>query len=99
MPAYILRPGKTPGVALYTRSEDELLCRAEMLLLLERAEKEHSRDQQIPAYYDVDPSFSIAEFKRGYRGRAGEYKHLMGLRSRILAEGWPFPELPSPTTQ
>jgi hypothetical protein len=49
----------------------------------------------IAGYYDVDLSFSIAEFKRGYRGRAGQYKRLMALRSKILAEGWPFPELAS----
>jgi hypothetical protein len=86
-------------MVLLTRCEDELLCRAELLLLLETAEKDHSKDQQILANYDIDPRFSIAEFKRGYRGRAGEYKRLMALRAKILEEGWPFPELPCATDQ
>lgn len=29
MSAYLLRPGKTPGIALYTRCQDELLCQSE----------------------------------------------------------------------
>ena len=31
MPAYVLREGEGKAVVLYTRSEDELLCRAELL--------------------------------------------------------------------
>jgi hypothetical protein len=40
MPAYILWSGKHPGMALYTRCEDELLCRAELLLLLETTKQD-----------------------------------------------------------
>ena len=95
MPAYLLRPGTTPGVALYTCCEDELLCRAELLALLEKASLNSSQDQQVSGYYDVDPAYTIARFKRGYRGRAAGYQRLMALRARIIAEGWPFPELHS----
>ena len=94
MPAYLLRPGTTPGVALYTRCEDELLCRAELLVLLEKTNRNSPQDQQVRGYYDVDPTYTIARFKRGYRGRAGDYQKMMALRSRIIAEGWPFPEMP-----
>ena len=96
MPAYLLRPGTTPGVALYTRCEDELLCRAELLALLEQASRNSTNDRQVLGYYDVDPTYTIARFKRGYRGRARDYQRLMALRSRIISEGWPFPELPRP---
>ena len=94
MPAYLLRPGRTPGVALYACCEDELLCRAELLALLEKTNRNSTLDQQVRGYYDVDPSYTIARFKRGYRGRAGDYQRLMAMRSRIIAEGWPYPELP-----
>ncbi|HLF05521.1 MAG TPA: hypothetical protein VI855_09930 [Dehalococcoidia bacterium] len=94
MPAYLLRPGTTPGIALYTRCEDELLCRAELLSLLEKTSRDAPQDQQVSGYYDVDATYTIARFKRGYRGRARDYQRLMAMRSRVIAEGWPFPELP-----
>jgi len=96
VPNYLLRPGTTPGVALYTCCEDELLCRAELLVLLEKTNRNSRQGQQVRGYYDVDPTYTIARFKRGYRGRAGDYQRLMAMRSRIIAEGWPFPELPRP---
>ena len=96
MPNYLLRPGTTPGVALYTCCEDELLCRAELLVLLEKTNRNSPQGQQVRGYYAVDPTYTIARFKRGYRGRAGDYQRLMAMRSRIIAEGWPFPELPRP---
>ena len=83
----MLRPEKKPGIALYTRCEDELLCGAELLVLLERVKQDRPEEQMISGYYDVDPTFPIAEFKRGYRGRAGDLKWLMARRSGILAEG------------
>lgn len=92
MPAYIMRPGERPGVALYTRCEDELLCRAELLLLLERAKQDYAENKIIYGYYDVDPTFTIAQFKRSYQGRAADYKRLMAMREKLLQEGWPFPQ-------
>jgi hypothetical protein len=65
-----------------------------LLALLEKASRNSPQDQQVSGYYDVDPTYTIARFKRGYRGRAGDYQRLMALRSRIIAEGWPFAELP-----
>ena len=96
MPNYLLRPGTTPGVALYTCCEDELLCRAELLALLEKTNRNSPQDQQVSGYYDVDPTYTIARFKRGYQGRAGDYQRLMAMRSRIIAQGWQFPDLPRP---
>ena len=40
MPAHVLRPGKKPGVALYTCCEDQPLCRAALWLLMVRAEQD-----------------------------------------------------------
>ena len=64
-----------------------------MLVLLEKTNRNSPQDQQVRGYYDVDPTYTIARFKRGYRGRAGDYQRLMAMRSRIIAEGWPYPEL------
>jgi hypothetical protein len=66
MPAHILRPGKPSRIVLYTRCEDELLCRAELLLLLEATKNSQPVDQMIVGYYDVDRTFTNPEFKRGY---------------------------------
>lgn len=91
MPSYILREGVTPGVAIYTRCEDELLCRAELLLTLDSLGG-GSVEQKVFGFYDVDPTFTIAEFKRAYKGRTADYKVLMAARSRIIKDGWPYPE-------
>jgi len=71
-----------------------LLCRAELLVLLEKTNRNSPQDQQVSGYYDVDPTYTIARFKWGYRGRAGDHQRLMAMRGRIIAEGWPYPELP-----
>ena len=47
MAAYILRPGKKPGIALCTWCGDEVLCRAELLLLMDRAKQDRPDDQMI----------------------------------------------------
>jgi len=38
VPAYLLREGEGKAVAIYSRCEDELLCRAELLVMLAVAE-------------------------------------------------------------
>jgi hypothetical protein len=47
VPNYLLRPGTTPGVALYTCCEDELPCRAELLALLEKTKRNSPQGQQV----------------------------------------------------
>ena len=97
VPPQLLRPGTKPNIALYTRCEEELLWREELLTLMERVEKDRPEDKEIAGHYDADPTFAIAEFNRGYRGREGDYNRLMAMQFRILAQDWPFLELPRPS--
>lgn len=90
MSPYLMADGKMPGVALYTRCEDELLAKAELLLLTQAAKKQRP-GKAIFGYLDVDPSFTITEFKRGYSPR--EMRKLMGYRAWILKNGWRYQEV------
>ena len=89
MPAYVLREREGKAVALYTRCEDELLCRAELLILVEKIPPDRD-GQPVVGSYDVDPSFTISEFKRSYRDDPSDYRKLMATRAKIIQEGWPF---------
>ena len=90
---YLLREGKGKGIAIYTRCEDVLMAKAELLLVKERIEKDSQYDgKPLYGYLDVDPSLSISEFKRGYRGDSAGYRRLMELRQLILTDGWNYPE-------
>ena len=61
---YILKEGGKPGVAIYSRCEDPLFARAELLLTMEATPK----DKACFGFYDVDPTFSIEEFLKAYVG-------------------------------
>jgi hypothetical protein len=87
VPAYLLRPGTTPGIALYTRCEDDLLCRAELLTLLEKTSQSSSQDQQVSGYYDMDPAYSIARFKAGLPGQGRRLPEADGPGARIIFQG------------
>lgn len=92
--AYLLREGKGKGIALYTRCEDVLLAKAELLLLKERIERDTRYDgKPIYGVLDVDPSLSISEFKKSYRGDSAGYRRLMELRQLILTNGWSYLEV------
>ena len=92
--AYLLREGKGKGVAVYTRCEDVLLAKAELLLLKERLEKDSQYDgKPIYGFLDVDQKPSISEFKRSYRGNSADYRRLMELRQLIITDGWSYPEV------
>jgi hypothetical protein len=86
---WLIHDGKAPRVALYTRCEDELLARAELLVLAEETLEKH-QDVAVYGYYDVDPSVTIERFKRVYRGDQKRYRKLMDAREKILREGWPY---------
>lgn len=94
---YLMREGDLGGksIALYTRCEDELLAKAELVLLADETAAQHPH-AKILGYLDVDPSFTIAQFKRGYRGDHGRYRRLMMARDRIIEQGWQYPEAPKP---
>lgn len=95
MPKYLLRPGTLPGIPLWSRCEDELLCRAELVQkLLKLVGKVPGEDEEkaVFGYYDVDPRVTVARFKAAYRGRSNDYRALMASRQDIIDIGWPYPE-------
>ncbi len=89
---YLLQTGEGKGIALYTRCEDELLAKAELLLLAEKA-RQDSPGVPIFGYCDVDPSFTISEFKKTYRGHPADYRKLMAHRQSIIQNGWAYFEI------
>lgn len=92
--AYLLREGKGKGIAIYTRCEDVLLAKAELLLVKEQIEKDSQYDgKPIYGYLDVDPSYTISEFKKSYRGNYVGYRRLIELRQIIITDGWSYPEV------
>lgn len=94
---YLLRQGKGKALAVYTRCEDVLLAKAELLLLKERTERDSRFDgRPIYGFFDVDPTFSISQFKKGYRGDSASYRRVMELRQIILTNGWNYPEIKEP---
>lgn len=92
---YLMREGALGGktIALYTRCEDELLAKAELVLLAEETAAEHPH-ARILGYIDVDPSFTMTQFKQGYRGDYKRYRRLKAARDRIIVTGWRYPEAP-----
>lgn len=87
-PPYILREGGKPGVALYTRCEDPLFARAELLLLMDKVKPE-SRDKVCFGFYDVDPTFTVEEFLKPYvRDRKMEV--LLEKIRQLRSNGWKY---------
>ena len=87
---YLLREGQGKGLALYTRCEDVLLVQAELPLLADELPAEHEV-KPVSGFLDVDPTFTIVEFKRAYRGRGTAYRKLTAKRQEILSDGWTYP--------
>ena len=93
MPAYLLREGKGKAVVIYSRCEDESLCRAELLVMLGEV------DVRVPAnlargpvhgYYDVDPTYTREAFLRPYKESPERYAKLMEAKKTIAENGWDF---------
>lgn len=92
---YLMSKGAGNRVAIYSRCEDILLAKAELLLLRDEVLKKYP-DASIYAYVDTDPKFTIGRFKRAYRGDHQRYKVLMSKRDEILKGNWDYPEVESP---
>ena len=75
--AVILRKGNLalPIAALYTRCYDEDYCRAELLSMMSkvRATKGVSSDKPVIGLYDLDPTYTVGEFRKSYDGRRHEF--------------------------
>lgn len=96
MPAYLLREGEGKAVAIYSRCEDELLCRAELLVMLgEVAARVPPALVRGPVrgYYDVDPTCSRQEFLKSYEKDPTKHERLMSAKRAIVENGWDFPDL------
>ena len=93
MSVYLLRKGDGKALAIYSRCEPELLCRAELLVLLENSETRfpEQKDKPIHGYYDVDPTFSRSEFLKSYEKDPVRYQKLQNATRVVETNGWNFP--------
>ena len=93
MPAYLLRRGEGKAIVIYSRCEDEALCRAELLLMLgdinARVPK-HISAGPVHGYYDIDPTYTRREFLKPYRKDPDRWRKLMAARKAIADNGWEF---------
>jgi hypothetical protein len=96
VPAYLLRRGEAKAIVIYSRCEDEALCRAELLLMLgdinARVPK-HISAGPVHGYYDIDPTYTRREFLKPYRKDPDRWRKLMGARKAIADNGWEFSPL------
>jgi len=85
---YILREGDKPGIAIYTRCEDPLFARAELLVTMDRM---HSQDRNkiCFGFYDDDPTFTIEEFLLPYVKERRMHILLEKIR-QLRANGWKY---------
>jgi hypothetical protein len=96
VPAYLLRKGKGKAIAIYSRCEDEALCRAELLAMLSDIDArvpEHMSGGPVHGYYDVDPTYTRREFLRPYRKDPDKWRKLKDARRAIADNGWNFSPL------
>lgn len=96
MPAYLLRKGEGKAVAIYSRCEDEELCRAELLVMLGETNArvpKHQAGAPIHGYYDVDPTYTSQEFLKPYRKDQARWRKLKDARKTIEETGWNYPPL------
>ena len=88
---YILKEGSRPGAAIYSRCEDPLFARAEVLLTMEQMEARDIkfRGKVYFGFYDEDPTFTIEEFLKGYM----EDKRMPALLKKLKQlrqNGWKY---------
>ena len=96
LPAYLLRKGEGKAIAIYSRCEDEALCRAELLVMLggiDARVPKHMSGGPVHGYYDVDPTYTRKEFLRPYRKDLVKWRKLKDARRAIADNGWSFPPL------
>jgi len=85
---YILREGRKPGVALYTRCEDPLFARAELLLTMDKV-KPGDRHKVCFGLYDDDPTFTVEEFLKAYVGDR-KLEALLEKLKQLRLNGWKY---------
>ncbi|HEY7424535.1 MAG TPA: hypothetical protein VH682_09930 [Gemmataceae bacterium] len=89
MMAFLMRNGNGKTVALYTACADENYCKAELLLLLEKA----PADAKVLGFYDVDPNFPVKDFLKSYKGREEEMNRML---VKVKLGGFRFEEVGIP---
>lgn len=85
---YILKEGSKPGIAIYTRCEDPLFARAELLLTMD-AMNPKDRGKVCWGLYDDDPTFTIEEFLKPYV-REHTMPRLLEKLQLLRQNGWKF---------
>ena len=96
MPAYVLRQGQGKAIVIYSRCEEEELCRAELLAMPDDVNgrvPKRLAGGPVHGYYDVDPTYTRSEFLKPYRNDPARRKKLMDARKTIASGGWNFPVL------
>lgn len=110
---YILAEGEGKAVAIYSRCEDPLLARAELLLTMENARTGRlgggavmrGRDvasldlRRAPIWglYDEDRTFTIEEFLDAYR-QGDKFSRFLSKLGWLRTNGWKFNHAPSKET-
>ncbi len=87
---YLIRNGQRPGNAVYSRCEDPLLARAELLTTVDSIEEKNPelRSKAIYGFYDVDPTFGVEDFLKDYSSR--ELKLLVSKMRQLRSQGWKY---------
>jgi hypothetical protein len=96
VPAYLLRQGQGKAIVIYSRCEDEELCRAELLAMLDDVDgrvPKHLAGGPVHGYYDVDPAYTRAEFMKPYAKDPARRKKLMDAGKSVASGSWNFPVL------
>jgi hypothetical protein len=76
------------ALALYSRCADESLCRAELILLAEEANKRFP-GREVIGFYDVDQRITSQRMCRQYDERPGDKERLMELAKTVMQD-WPY---------
>ncbi len=91
--AYVLQyvAGSVPAI-IYSRCIDEAYVRAELLNMFHE-QQELCVGKSVMALYDLDPSFTVAEFVQSYRGtRRARLNTLRSQLQRNPEQLWPYDE-------
>jgi hypothetical protein len=85
--AFLMKKGTGQTVALYSACADEVYCKAELLLLLEKAPP----DAEVLGFYDVDQNLSVEKFLQSYEGPRREEINRMLVKVKL--GGFKFEEV------
>lgn len=109
---YILAEGEGKAVAVYSRCEDPLLARAELLLTVDEMRRGGLSKEAVIrgrggmpdlcrapiwGFYDTDLTFTIEEFLDAYR-QSDKFSRLLSKLGWLRTNGWRFKPVPGKET-